>query len=50
MTDEGIVELLSLLLRHHKLDKGIHLRRRRDKRLLRAPVGKDRLWRENHGG
>ena len=25
-------------------------RRRRDKRLLGAPIGKDRVWRENHGG
>ena len=25
-------------------------RRRRDKRLLRASIGKDKVWRENHGG
>jgi len=49
-TEEWIVELLSLFLRHHKPEEGIHLRRRRDKRLLGDPVGKGRLWRENHGG
>ena len=48
-TEEGIVELLSLFLRHHKPEEGIHPRRRRDKRLLGVLVGKDRLWRENDG-
>ena len=49
-TEEGIVGLLSLLLKHHKPKEGIYLRKGRGKGLLGDPIVKDRVRRENHGG
>ena len=49
-TEEGIIRLLSLLLRHHKPEKGIYPRKGRGKGLLGDPFVKDRVKRENHGG
>ena len=48
-TEEGVIELLSLLLRHYNPKEGIHPKRGRDKGPLGDSVGKDRVWRESIG-